>query len=234
MSVDDQITTDLTFGIVPTWVLTADITATAVRLYGVLALRANNDTGQSFPSRAALARACHCHRNTVDNAKAELVAIGALTVEERRRDDGGNASSLFTVRRIPPTVTTTAHPVTTDCDGAVTTHCDAELDLLELDQEPTDAKRPRARFLEYDALVAVFGEPGTKDEAGFYAKVARGLQRDGKPPDQIEVVAREARRRWPSCTVAVVSGRWSTLLPRPTAPGSTWEDVAARDRQAGK
>ena len=236
MSVDDQITTDLTFGITPTWVLHADISDRATRLYGVLSRLADNDTGRSWPSRRTLAERLGCSADSIDRAKAELVTIGALTVEQRVREDGSYSTSLYTLRRIPPVRTgaeggrSVAEGYPQDCGGDSREVADAELDLVEPDQEQVPvATRPRARFVEYDALVAVFGEPGTKAEAAFYAKTARALRDDGKTVDEITARGQVARGRWPECTVAVLANRWSTLAPRQAAPGSTLDDVAARD-----
>jgi len=97
---------------------------------------------------------------------------------------------------------------------------------------PSDQERARPRFLEYDALVEAFGEPGTKEEAGFYAKVARGLQRNGKAPVEIEERGKRARDRHPDCTVNILLTRWSNFAPRGPAPGSTLDDVAQRDLEA--
>jgi hypothetical protein len=99
-------------------------------------------------------------------------------------------------------------------------------------QEPKAAK-PRARFAEFDALVAAFGEYGTAEEAKFYAKVARSLQAQGKSPAEIEDRGKRARARHPDCTVNVLLTRWSNFgPPRGQVPGSTLEDLARRDREA--
>lgn len=97
--------------------------------------------------------------------------------------------------------------------------------------EPKGAK-PRERFAEFDALVEAFGGPGTKEEAGFYAKVARGLKANGKTPAEIADRGKRARSRHPECTVNILLTRWSNFAPRGPAPGSTLDDVAQRDLEA--
>jgi hypothetical protein len=92
--------------------------------------------------------------------------------------------------------------------------------------------KPRARFLEYDALVEAFGVPGTREEEAFYAKTARSLKAQGKPPTEIVDRGKRARARHETCTVNVLLTRWSNFAPpRGQTPGSTLDDVATRDRE---
>ena len=74
------------FAVVPEWVLDADISDRAYRLYGVL-LRYGHSSGHRMPSRATLAARLHkdCP-DTVDRALKELVGIGAVAVEHRTAD----------------------------------------------------------------------------------------------------------------------------------------------------
>src|SRR3954466_8530656 len=74
------------FAIVPEWVLDADISDAALRLYAVL-LRYGQTSGQRMPSRAVLAaRLRKRSKDSVDRALKELVRVGAVVV--RRRRDG--------------------------------------------------------------------------------------------------------------------------------------------------
>lgn len=99
----------------------------------------------------------------------------------------------------------------------------------------TSKKTPatRERFLEFDALVAAFGQPGTSQEAAFFARTARSLRAEGKTPAEIEDRGRRARARHPDCTVNVLLTRWSNFAP-PTArrAGGSFDDVARRDAEA--
>ena len=71
------------FAMVPEWVLDAEISDCAVRLYAVL-LRYGYSTGARMPGRATLARRLHKRStDTVDRALKELVALGAVVVEHR-------------------------------------------------------------------------------------------------------------------------------------------------------
>lgn len=82
------------FALIPEWVLHADISANAIRLYGVLN-RFANSRGHAWPSRKTIAELMRVSVATVDRAKDELVALGALTVEPRTTPSGDPSSNLY-------------------------------------------------------------------------------------------------------------------------------------------
>ena len=82
------------FAIIPEWVLHADISANAIRLYGVLNRFANSN-GHAWPSRKTIADLMRVSVATIDRAKDELVELGALTVEPRTTPSGDPSSNLY-------------------------------------------------------------------------------------------------------------------------------------------
>ena len=71
------------FAIVPEWLLDADVSDAAIRLYAVL-LRYGQSSGARMPGRATLARRLHKKStDSVDRAMRELEEIGAVHVEHR-------------------------------------------------------------------------------------------------------------------------------------------------------
>lgn len=93
------------FAVVPEWLLDADISDCAVRLYAVL-LRYGQVSGARMPSRATLARRLRKKStDTVDRAMRELVDLGAVVVTPRwsGRERLTNAYRLITTRPTPPT-----------------------------------------------------------------------------------------------------------------------------------
>jgi len=98
---NDHITTDLRFSMVPAWLLDRDISDKALRLYAVLAGYADSETGQAYPGRALLSRRMACSTKTVDRAVQELLEIGAIKKKQRVKD-GHYQSSLYTVVRVDP------------------------------------------------------------------------------------------------------------------------------------
>jgi hypothetical protein len=97
---NNAIGADIRFSIIPEWVLDADISDRAVRVYGILARYADSDTLQAFPSRETLAKRAKCHWRSVDRALDELIAIGAI-VKQHRKSDKTYQSNLYTLRRVP-------------------------------------------------------------------------------------------------------------------------------------
>jgi hypothetical protein len=71
------------FAIVPEWLLDADVSDAAIRLYAVL-LRYGQSSGARMPGRATLARRLRKKSvDTIDRAMRELVDVVAVTVEHR-------------------------------------------------------------------------------------------------------------------------------------------------------
>src|SRR3954467_859254 len=98
---EDVLVLEQHFAIVPEWVLDADISDAALRLYAVL-LRYGQTSGQRMPSRAVLAaRLRKRSKDSVDRALKELVRVGAVVVQ-RRRDGKLNLTNRYVVRSTPP------------------------------------------------------------------------------------------------------------------------------------
>jgi hypothetical protein len=97
----DSLVLEQHFAIVPEWVLDADISDAALRLYAVL-LRYGQTSGQRMPSRAVLAaRLRKRSKDSVDRALKELVRVGAVVVQ-RRRDGNVYLTNCYIVRSTPP------------------------------------------------------------------------------------------------------------------------------------
>lgn len=93
------LTSDLKFSIVPDWVLDAKISDKAVRVYGILARYADNETLVAFPKRETIASRIGCHVKSIDRALQELVKIGAITKQHRLNANGYQAN-LYTLKRV--------------------------------------------------------------------------------------------------------------------------------------
>jgi hypothetical protein len=95
--------TEVRFSIVPEWVIDADISDRAVRVYAILARYADSETHQAFPSRETLAKRARCHWRSIDRAIGELIALGAVTKTHRKNGDAYQ-SNIYTLRRVVPRV----------------------------------------------------------------------------------------------------------------------------------
>lgn len=98
-----MIRADNYFAIIPEWVLDADISPQAVRLYCVLARYAGRD-GTCYPRRRTIAERLRVSVSTVDRVLAELVNLGAVEVRHRLDDNGEHTSNLYTIKTTPPTL----------------------------------------------------------------------------------------------------------------------------------
>jgi hypothetical protein len=140
---EDQVTTDLRFSIVPHWIIKHDISDRALRLYSVLAGFADSETNQAFPGRTRLSKELRCSLKSVDRAVLELESIGAIRKKQRVKD-GHYQSSLYTVVRIDPASGVARPRVTDDAtprqDGrdpvSPVTHITRTTELEPLKQEP--------------------------------------------------------------------------------------------------
>lgn len=72
------------YAMVPAWVLYADVSAGAIRLYAVLARRATA-SGYCYPGHAKLAEEAKCSVSSVKRYVDELAGIGAVRVKNRGR-----------------------------------------------------------------------------------------------------------------------------------------------------
>ena len=89
------------FAIVPQWLLDADISDAAVRLYAVL-LRFGQTSGARMPARSTLAaRMRKKSTDTIDRAMRELVELGAVVVQNRF-DGGQRLTNKYLVRTSRP------------------------------------------------------------------------------------------------------------------------------------
>ena len=102
-----RVTAQTRFAIVPEWVLFAPISATAVRLYGVLARHADKDEHFAIVGRRKLAAQMRSSVLTVDRAMGELGRIGAVSIEHR--DDPANPlhrlENRYHLAVVPPETT---------------------------------------------------------------------------------------------------------------------------------
>jgi hypothetical protein len=95
----DDISTDIKFAIVPVWLMEANPSNAALRVYIALARRADNGTGQAWPGRSTIGREAGVSLRSVDRGIAELELLGALSKQRRLNDDGHYKSSLYVVYR---------------------------------------------------------------------------------------------------------------------------------------
>lgn len=236
MSLDDDVTADLKFAIIPEWLLDSGCSDKAVRLYAVLARYADNNDLTAYPGRATLAKRMGCHRASIDRTVEELEQLGAVTKQQRVKD-GRFTSSLYTIHRIRrladvPRRThaaTPSHP----CDDP-----DAPMQqrTRTTEREPEEPIAPTAKTntsVKKDELFETLAEACginwqqlTKTGRGQLNAATKELRDIQATPDQITGKAAAYRKQYPTMplTPTALIKHWGALddLTRPARP-SAWE-----------
>jgi hypothetical protein len=112
---DNNLESELRFSILPEWVLYSKLSDKAIRLYGVLARFADNQTHEAFPSRETLAEKMNCSPKSIDRAAHELIELGAITKRQRH-----NSSLVYTLRVSRGVGTQMSPPLDKDDQGGWT------------------------------------------------------------------------------------------------------------------
>ena len=99
MAERSEVDADLKFSIIPEWLLDSEVSHKAIRIYALIARYADNQTLTAWPARGTLATRAKCTVKSVDRAITELIEAGAIG-KELRRDEGGQRSSVYTLKRI--------------------------------------------------------------------------------------------------------------------------------------
>lgn len=81
----------------PHWLLAKGVSGNALRLYVALDQHVDAKTGTASPARATLMSDLNASKAAVKKWTRELIALGALVVEERRQDHGANLPNLYTL-----------------------------------------------------------------------------------------------------------------------------------------
>jgi DNA-binding transcriptional regulator YhcF (GntR family) len=230
-SLDDSVATDLKFSIVPEWLIDSGCTDKALRLYVVLARYADNENLTAFPSRATLARRMGCHRASVDRAIEELIRLGAVS-KQHRVEDGKYQSSLYTVRRLPPSRTHATTPVA-PMQRPPSHPCSKELEPKNENQELLAAKPPESVRRKTDNLFETVAKVCgitttnlTRSSRGQLNKAVKELREIDATDEQVHATAKAYRQQYPNATLTPTAlvKHWSSFKQTSGPPrASIWD-----------
>jgi hypothetical protein len=228
-----RVTAETKFAIVPEWLVYAEVSDVAVRLYAVLARHADQN-GRSHPSRSRLAELMRCSTKTVDRAAKELAALGALDIHDRFRGKA-QTSNEWHIRTSDP-----ATPLSLPLDrGDISVPRGGDVDVSQNENQferevvltpptpptsvlPTLAPSARARDPIYETLfVLAAGQTYssearrqlTKTEAELLNAASREISATGISADELS----QSIAAWPSvfpdatCTPHAVKKHLATL-----------------------
>jgi hypothetical protein len=224
-SVDESVTADVKFAQIPHWVLELPLSDKAIRLYAVLSKYADNADRTSYPGRGTLARLMGCHRTSVDRAVQELIEAGCITKQVRFKE-GRYTSSLYTVRRIPPSSTdggSRTHATTPrSADATTSSHpCDIELEPLNVEPEELLADKPpesstRKKDTLFETVAEVCGiSTGnlTRSSRGQLNKAVKELREINATDEQVRLKAKAYKRQYQNAALTPMAlvKHWSSF-----------------------
>jgi len=232
-SIDDSVTTDLKFSMVPEWLIDSGCSDKALRLYVVLARYADNDDLTAYPGRGTLAKRMGCHRASVDRAVEELIALGAVT-KQRRVSDGKYQSSLYTIRRIAPSRTHATTPVA-PVRRPPLHPCDIELEPKNIEPKNSlaatpkgESPRPKDRLFEAIAKACNINLTNlTRSSRGQLNRAAKELREVGATEQDVQAKAKAYRTQYPNATLTptALTKHWSsfTTIEQQQSRPSIWD-----------
>jgi hypothetical protein len=252
-----ELSSEQRFAVVPEWMLDANVSDAAFRLYAVLA-RYGNTSGDRMPGRALLARRLRKSVDTVDRALRELTAAGELEIE-RRQDGNRHLTNRYHLRTIDPdsssridaaTPVTDQPPRPADDRSFATTprRTDAarvaaplrpDPDVPTETPPPTPEAEPAPKRVEEDPNQKLLDACGIADLDAFAAEVQR-LRRDlGQPsvrwtaPCLLAALQLAVKvRSWPAAAarqaLLLVAADHRTRSPMRLAEAGPWWDHPER------
>ena len=211
------------FAIVPSLIVRkygSEIGAYGIALYTILATYADNETGESWPSKGTLAEVAGMSENTVRKYLAQLESLGIISISSRFRPDGGRTSDLITLN--PPPFE--QDPPSSADGGAPPSVVEPELDSKkELDSReqetntaPPSSARPAISAEVIEEITSVEAMGSNVDELVKRAEYRLGqeqqllddLVQESPYVEYHRSWLREKRRRW--FKAFGKTGRWQT------------------------
>jgi hypothetical protein len=215
------------FTLVPEWVLDADISNGALRLYALIGCYANAEDA-AWPSRATLAKRLRCSKDSVDRWIKELMEIDALSVEHRKDEtrENRNLTNMYTLRRVVPRLAA-AMPPPSRTSAATPSRVSAAQNKTHIEPDPEKERalnEARELCLQMCSQLEIHEQRVSRR---WVQDMERLIRIDGRSPQQIE-----------NC-IAWVAGNdfWSINVRSPHKLRKHWERLrleAKRERKGPK
>ena len=226
-----KLDTDVRWAQVPEWVVTAPISDRAVRLYALLARRANSDS-QAFPSRKYLAVNMHCSSKSVDRAMEELLAVGAVT-KQKQYQDSRQTVNLYTLRAMGGTPVTKGGDTGDEGEGDTRvpqneSHKNESHRSTLADKPPESSTKKKDNLFETIAEVCGISLTGmTRSSRGQLNKAVKELREIGTTDEQVRHKAKAYKAQYPNATLTPTAliKHWSSFaqLEKKQQRPSVWD-----------
>ena len=226
-----KLDTDVRWAQVPEWVVTAPISDRAVRLYALLARRANSDS-QAFPSRKYLAVNMHCSSKSVDRAMEELIAVGAVT-KQKQYQDSRQTVNLYTLRAMGGTRVTRGGDTGDEGEGDARvaqneSHKNESHRTTLADKPQESPTKKRDTLFETIAEVCGISLTGmTRSSRGQVNKALKELKEINATEEQVRHKAKAYKTQYQNATLTPTAlvKHWSSFgeLEKKQQRPSVWE-----------
>lgn len=230
------------FAMIPEWLLDADVSAQAIRLYCVLN-RYANEKRMAHPSRKALSDRMGCTVKTVDRALKELVAVGALRINARFDEAGDRTSNGYQLMVNKSLGSDTDVPTCRDKDVATGGDTGVAGKQSQVETEPNESEKTLAPRRERDLLFEAVAEVCGLDWQNGLTTPARGalnaavahLRAIHASPADVRHRARNYAAIFPGATLTAnaLAKHWPQLgrARTPDRPKDRFADMAERLHQ---
>ena len=211
-----KIEADNYFAIIPEWILAADISPRAKNLYCILWTYADRKDGSCYPSVTTLSKRVGVSRANTHKLINELLDLGAITKQNRVKDNVKQTNLYFLITSKPSVVddTTTSSSIVDDTRGSIaddtrvvseTIHRTITKELKPIEQEYVE--KPQVNKIDEDVLkqrkslyrvfVDELGyEPRSQMEKSGWFKVCKELAEVGVTTDMLKGSILAYKKHW--------------------------------------
>jgi len=211
-----KIEADNYFAIIPEWILDADISPRAKNLYCILWTYADRKDGSCYPSVTTLSKRVGVSRANTHKLINELLDLGAITKQNRVKDNVKQTNLYFLITSKPSVVddTTTSSSIVDDTRGSTaddtrvvseTIHRTITNELKPIEQEYVE--KPQVKKIDEDVLkqrkslyrvfVDELGyEPRSQMEKSGWFKVCKELAEVGVTTDMLKGSILAYKKHW--------------------------------------
>jgi len=210
------------FAIIPQNILYADISHSAVRVYGVLRRHADKNDGTCHPGRSRIAKLAHMSPSSVDRAIAELVNIWAIEVIHRPNRDNPKQLLSNQYRILTPPASDDTPPVGDDTPLPLVTTPPPAGDEETIVKEPKSKNESVSQLCELLAdSIHQRGHPRPTITKAWITDMERLMRIDGKTPEKIKQVI-----KWLDAGNDEPSQFWQSNIRSPKKLREKWGQMA--------
>lgn len=205
-----KIINEFYFSIIPEWLIEANVSDSAIRVYSALCRFADKDNGSCFPSHMTIGKKCNKSVSAVKRALKELENVGAITIEPRFIDDKGQTSNLYTVKYIS-TKNELGGQVNNELDPS--SNSDYKLESINDSHTIKQLEKKEKSKIRMTLLEHLGYKPATQSEKNNFNKTVKELFEANATPDDIVDRINIYKKEWNKVVLTheALRNNWSKL-----------------------